>query len=89
MDKNAAEFGCKGSKDRIGVLIAQLGTPDAPTPAKVRRYLNQFLSDRRVIEINRIVWWILLNFIILVTRPRRSARLYKRIWRKDGSPLLQ
>jgi len=88
MDKNAAEFGCKGSKDRIGVLIAQLGTPDAPTPAKVRRYLRQFLSDRRVIEINRIVWWILLNFIILVTRPRRSARLYKRIWRKDGSPLL-
>lgn len=88
MDKRACEFGCRGSKDKIGVLIAQLGTPDAPTPRAVRPYLRQFLSDPRVIEVNRVLWWILLNFIILVTRPKRSARLYARIWGKDGSPLL-
>jgi ferrochelatase len=70
------------------VLIAQLGTPDAPTPGKLRKYLRQFLSDRRVIEVNRVLWWVLLNCVILVTRPFRSARLYKRIWGKDGSPLL-
>jgi ferrochelatase len=88
MDKKACEFGCRGSKDKVGVLIAQLGTPEAPTPQAVRPYLRQFLSDPRVIEVNRVLWWILLNFIILVTRPRRSARLYSRIWGKDGSPLL-
>ena len=64
MDKASCEFGCRGSKDKIGVLIAQLGTPDAPTAPALRRYLGQFLSDRRVIEVNRILWWILLNCII-------------------------
>ena len=88
MDTKACEFGCRGSKDKVGVLLAQLGTPDAPTAAKVRPYLRQFLSDPRVIEVNRILWWLLLNCVILVTRPFRSARLYKRIWGKDGSPLL-
>ena len=88
MDKQSCEFGCRGSKDKVGVLIAQLGTPDAPTPGKLRPYLRQFLSDRRVIEVNRLLWWVLLNCIILVTRPRRSAKLYKRIWWKEGSPLL-
>ncbi len=88
MDKQNCTFGCRGSSDKIGVLIAQLGTPDSPTPSALRRYLRQFLSDRRVIEVNRILWWILLNCIILVTRPRRSAKLYKRVWNKDGSPLL-
>ncbi len=88
MDKQSCEFGCRGSKDRIGVLIAQLGTPDAPTAGKLRPYLRQFLSDRRVIEVNRVLWWVLLNLVILVTRPRRSARLYKRIWSPEGSPLL-
>jgi len=88
MDKKACEFGCRGSKDKIGVLIAQLGTPDAPTPKAVRPYLKQFLSDRRVIEVNRVLWWLLLNLVVLATRPRRSARLYARIWGKDGSPLL-
>lgn len=87
MDKASCEFGCRGSKDKIGVLIAQLGTPDAPTAPALRRYLGQFLSDRRVIEVNRILWWVLLNCIILVTRPKRSARLYARIWGKEGSPL--
>jgi ferrochelatase len=88
MDLKSCEFGCRGSKDKVGVLIAQLGTPDAPTPGKLRKYLRQFLSDRRVIEVNRVVWWVLLNCVILVTRPFRSARLYKRIWGEDGSPLL-
>lgn len=88
MDAKNCEFGCRGSKDKVGVLLAQLGTPDAPTPGKLRTYLRQFLSDRRVIEVNRVLWWVLLNCVILVTRPRRSARLYKRIWGKDGSPLL-
>ena len=88
MDKKACEFGCRGSKDKVGVLIAQLGTPEAPTPKAVRPYLRQFLSDRRVIEVNRILWWLLLNCVILVTRPKRSARLYSRIWGKDESPLL-
>ena len=70
------------------ILIAQLGTPDAPTAAAVRPYLRQFLSDPRVIEANRLLWWFILNFIVLVTRPKRSARLYKRIWTEKGSPLL-
>lgn len=81
-------FGCRGYEEKIGVLISQLGTPDAPTPGALRRYLRQFLSDRRVIEVNPIVWWPLLNGIILNTRPRRSARLYARIWKAEGSPLL-
>ena len=88
MDKKSCEFGCRGSKDKVGVLIAQLGTPEAPTAKAVRPYLRQFLSDRRVIEVNRVLWWLLLNCIILVTRPKRSARLYSRIWGKDESPLL-
>jgi protoporphyrin/coproporphyrin ferrochelatase len=76
------------SNPRIGVLVAQLGTPDAPTPGALRPYLKQFLSDRRVIDYPAWVWQPILRGIILVTRPRRSARLYNRIWLKDGSPLL-
>jgi ferrochelatase len=88
MDLQACEFGCRGSKDKVGVLLAQLGTPESPTAGALRPYLRQFLSDRRVIEVNRVLWWVLLNCVILVTRPFRSARLYKRIWGEDGSPLL-
>jgi protoporphyrin/coproporphyrin ferrochelatase len=73
---------------RIGVLLAQLGTPDAPTPAAVRRYLRQFLSDPRVVEGNRVLWWFVLRLLILPRRPHRSAALYRRIWSPDGSPLL-
>ena len=73
---------------RIGVLFAQLGTPDAPTPAALRRYLRQFLSDRRVVERNRVLWWFVLRLLVLPRRPRRSAALYRRIWSRDGSPLL-
>ena len=73
---------------RIGVLLAQLGTPDAPTPAALRRYLRQFLSDPRVVERNRVLWWFVLRLLVLPRRPRRSAALYRRIWSRDGSPLL-
>ena len=72
----------------IGVLLAQLGTPDAPTPAALRRYLRQFLSDPRVVERNRVLWWFVLRLLVLPRRPRRSAALYRRIWSRDGSPLL-
>ncbi|MBK8024543.1 MAG: ferrochelatase [Chloroflexi bacterium] len=72
----------------IGVVIAQLGTPDAPTAQALRPYLKQFLSDMRVIDYSPWLWQPLLRGIILNTRPRRSAKLYARIWREDGSPLL-
>ena len=73
----------------IGVLFVQLGTPDAPTPAAVRSYLAQFLSDRRVVDMSRFFWLPLLHGVILRTRPHASAALYQRIWRSDGcSPLL-
>lgn len=75
-------------RGRCGVLLANLGTPDAPTPAALRRYLREFLSDRRVVEAPRVLWWLLLNLVILPLRPRRSARLYRKIWTPDGSPLL-
>jgi ferrochelatase len=81
-------FGCKNTSDKIGVLIAQLGTPDAPTAAALKPYLKQFLGDPRVIEKNRVLWWLILNLIILTTRPKKSAALYKRIWTENGSPLL-
>ena len=73
----------------IGVLIVNLGTPDAPTPAAVRRYLKEFLSDRRVIEKNSLLWKTFLNAVILPLRSRRRARDYERIWNrdKDESPI--
>jgi ferrochelatase len=71
------------------VLLLQLGTPDEPTPAAVRRYLRQFLGDPRVIEAPRLLWWFILNLRILPTRPARSAVKYCRIWHpQTGSPLL-
>ncbi|WP_374530376.1 ferrochelatase [Novosphingobium sp.] len=72
---------------RVGVLLVNLGTPDAPTPQAVRRYLKQFLSDRRVVEIPKLVWWPILNGIILNTRPKKSAHAYAQVWTNDGSPL--
>jgi protoporphyrin/coproporphyrin ferrochelatase len=87
-EDSSMKFGCRGDVDAIGVLIAQLGTPDEPTPGALRRYLREFLGDKRVIEVNRFLWWIILNFIILPTRPKRSAALYKRVWTEKGSPLL-
>lgn len=76
------------SRGRTGVLLLQLGTPAAPTPRALRRYLRQFLSDRRVIDLPRPLWWVILNLLVLPRRPARSAELYARIWTDDGSPLL-
>ncbi len=72
---------------KIGVLLVNLGTPDAPTPAAVRRYLAEFLMDRRVVEIPKLVWWPILNGIILRTRPKKSAHAYAQVWTDEGSPL--
>lgn len=77
-----------GAPHRSGVLLVNLGTPDAPTTAAVRRYLRQFLSDPRVVEVPRALWWLILNGYILRTRPAKSAAAYKKIWTDRGSPLL-
>ncbi len=72
---------------RIGVLLVNLGTPDAPEPGAVRRYLAEFLSDRRVVEIPHILWQPILRSAVLTTRPAKSARAYRLIWSDAGSPL--
>lgn len=72
---------------RTGILLANTGTPDAPTPAAVRRYLAEFLSDPRIIETSRWIWWPVLHGVILRVRPARSAALYQRTWTAEGSPL--
>lgn len=72
---------------KVGVLLVNLGTPTAPTTADVRRYLAEFLSDRRVIEIPPLVWQPILRGIILNTRPAKSAEAYRKVWAEDGSPL--
>src|SRR6186997_3263227 len=77
-----------GTPARIGVLLVNLGTPDAPTTAAVRRYLAEFLNDHRVIEIHRAIWKPLLHGVILRSRPQASAKKYAAIWTQDGSPLL-
>lgn len=75
-------------KDKIGVLITNLGTPDAPRKNELRRYLKEFLSDPRVVEVPRLIWWVILNFVILNIRPSRSAKAYKTVWTERGSPLM-
>ena len=72
---------------RTAVLLCNLGSPDEPTPAATRRYLAQFLSDRRVVEIPRLIWWPILHGIILRTRPAKSAAKYATVWTREGSPL--
>jgi protoporphyrin/coproporphyrin ferrochelatase len=76
-----------GTIAKTAILLVNLGTPEAPTAPAVRRYLKQFLSDPRVIEIPRAIWWPILNGIVLNLRPKESARKYACIWTKDGSPL--
>lgn len=77
-----------GSQPKVGILLANLGTPDAPTAQALRPYLKQFLMDRRVVEIPRLIWWCILNGIILLVRPKKSAEKYASIWTKEGSPLM-
>lgn len=85
----------KGSKDfshkqadKVGVLMVNLGTPEAPTPKALRKYLAEFLSDPRVVEIPRILWMIILHGIILRVRPKKSAHAYAEVWTEQGSPLM-
>ena len=77
-----------GQQGGVGVLFANLGTPDAPTPPALRRYLREFLWDPRVIELPRWKWWLILNLFVLTTRPKQSAKLYEKVWTPQGSPLL-
>ena len=74
-------------RPRIGVLLMNLGTPDAPDAKAVKRYLGQFLSDRRVVEIPALLWQPILRGVILNVRPKKSAHAYAQVWREDGSPL--
>lgn len=73
---------------KIGILVTNLGTPAAPTAAALRPFLREFLSDRRVVDLPRLLWWPILYLIILTLRPARSARAYQKIWMAEGSPLL-
>ena len=73
---------------RIGILVTNLGTPAAPTAAALKPYLKQFLSDRRVVDLPRLLWWPILNLIILNVRPKKSAEAYSEVWSEEGSPLL-
>ena len=77
-----------GTQAKVGILLANLGTPDAPTAKALRPYLQQFLMDRRVVEIPRFIWCWILHCIILVFRPKKSAEKYAQVWTKEGSPLL-
>jgi protoporphyrin/coproporphyrin ferrochelatase len=84
---NNSEFN-HGQIDKIGVLLTNLGTPDEPTPSALRPYLREFLSDPRVVEIPRLIWWCVLNGVILPIRSSRSAKSYEGVWTDEGSPLL-
>ena len=88
MSRTAEPRYTHGSAERCAVLLVNLGTPDAPTAAALRRYLAQFLWDRRVVEIPRPLWWLILHGVILRTRPAKSAAKYAAIWTDAGSPLL-
>ena len=85
--QGAAEY-CHGTIPTTGVLLTNLGTPDAPTPAALRRYLAEFLWDPRVVEAPRWLWWLALHGVILRIRPARSAHAYQKVWTEQGSPLL-
>ncbi len=76
------------ASESLGVLMVNLGTPDSPSTGDVRRYLDEFLSDPRVIEMPRLLWMMILHGVILRIRPRRSAHAYKQVWTEQGSPLL-
>ncbi len=78
-----------GRQPITGVLVVNLGTPDDPSPASVRRYLAEFLSDKRVVEIPYFIWKIILHGIVLRVRPKKSAAAYQRVWSDKGSPLME
>ncbi|MFT7561815.1 MAG: ferrochelatase [Flavobacteriales bacterium] len=83
---NRRNYPHKASK-KVGVLLCNLGSPDAPEPRALRRYLSEFLSDPRVVELPRLLWMVILHMVILRIRPRRSAKSYKKVWTDKGSPL--
>ena len=78
----------KSKSNQFGVVLVNLGTPQSPSVSSVRRFLRQFLSDSRVVELPKPIWWFILNGIILVVRPRKSAHAYRSIWQEGGSPLM-
>ena len=86
--KGQTEYDHKGCQPKKGVLLVNLGTPDAPEPKALRRYLKEFLSDHRVVEIPRALWMIILHLFILPLRPKSSAKLYASVWTDEGSPLM-
>jgi ferrochelatase len=87
-DKHFHQPAQQAAPAKTAVLLVNLGTPDEPTPKALRRYLAEFLWDRRVIEVPRFIWWCILHGVILRIRPRRSAALYKSVWTEEGSPLM-
>lgn len=84
--KNSSHFN-HDQADKVGLIITNLGTPKAPKTTELRTYLRQFLSDPRVVEFPRLLWWLILNLIILRIRPSRSAKAYQSVWTEQGSPL--
>lgn len=86
--QNSTPNSCENHSIKTGVLLTNLGSPSAPTTSAVRKYLREFLSDPRVVEIPRLIWLIILHGIILRVRPKKSAKLYKSVWTKQGAPLL-
>jgi ferrochelatase len=86
--KGQTEYDHKGISPRTGILLNNLGTPDAATAPALRVYLREFLSDPRVVEIPRVIWFIILYLFILTFRPKASAKLYQQIWTEAGSPLM-
>lgn len=77
-----------GRTSKLGIVLVNLGTPDAPEPKALRRYLGEFLSDHRVVEIPKLIWKIILHGIILRIRPKKSAKAYAKVWTDNGSPLM-
>ncbi|WDE05816.1 ferrochelatase [Thalassomonas viridans] len=88
MSRFSGQVSNSKQKPRTGVLVTNLGSPGEPTPGALRRYLAEFLSDPRVVEIPRLVWLIILHGIILRVRPAKSAKLYQSIWTEQGAPLV-
>jgi ferrochelatase len=83
------EYDHEGKLPRTGIIITNLGTPDEPKPKALKRYLREFLSDPRVVEVPRLIWWFILNLVIIPLRSRSSARNYQSVWTEAGSPLLE